>query len=224
MDPAVKVDYFGLNIHGVPPKPKTGPWIPFLAWGTEFQHAPYSETITWLKSDVLATFPPTYGIVDSSRDIMVAQEIEKSFGEDIIEARHMTKMSNYGSKQTGYQTLNDGYMFPNPARLKDKVFAEYVSMLKRELLSEIVEPITSGTIPSFAHPPGKHNDGAKSWEYSLEAAFVIMKGKIGKGRTRRRARKADKPTRPKYDPEEVYGNQRGLLSPSPLGGAARMPY
>ena len=166
---------------------------------------------------MLATFPPTYGIVDSSRDIMVAQEIEKSFGEDIIEARHMTKMSNYGSKQTGYQTLNDGYLFPNPARLKDKVFAEYVSMLKRELLSEIVEPITSGATPSFSHPPGKHNDGARSWEYSLEAAFAIMKGKIGKSRTRRRKR--EEPARPRYDPEEVYGNQRGLLSSGPLGGA-----
>ena len=225
MDPAARVDFFGLNVHGVPPKPKTGPWMPFLAWGSEFRHEEYTETISWLKSVVAVTFPPTYGIVDATRDTMVAQEIEKAFGESVIEAIHMTQRSNYEGKQTGYQTLNDGYVLPNPARLKDRAFAEYVVTLKRELLAEIVDPITSGIIPSFSKPPGKHNDGARSWEYSLEAAFKIMKGAIGENKGRRRPRvKKTAAAPPRYDPDAIYGGGGGLLSDRPLGGAGRMPY
>ena len=179
LDPATKVDYFGLTIHGLNPRPADGSaWMPFLRGTWQIQHKSYTDLIQWLRHEVFEAMPPTHGIMDSTTDIMVAQEIERVFGSTMINTRAMSNTGNWQLKQVGWRYLQDGYRFPNTAKMKDREMAQNIKDLKVQCLEQYMVR-TPGQKISFVHPPKKHDDLNRSWEMSLLAVYEFQQGSIG---------------------------------------------
>ena len=179
LDPAVKVDYFGIVIHGLQPKPEGDvEWNPFLRELFEIKHDNMTEIITWIQGTLFPLFPPRYGIIDATRDTPTSQELEKKYGEFTIKAMAMTNTLNYEMKQNGYSFLEQGYAFPNTAKVKNRTKADVVESLKTQIMMERVE-WTQDQRPKFTHPPGKHNDLERAWEMSLKAVRDYQMGRVG---------------------------------------------
>ena len=96
MDPAVKVDHFGIVVNGLFPKPTDGSeWNPFIREAFEIDHDNFTEIITWINNVLFKYYPPRYGIIDATRDTPTSQEMERKYGENRIKAMSMTNSINY---------------------------------------------------------------------------------------------------------------------------------
>lgn len=215
LDPAAKIDYFGITINGLNPRPADGsPWLPFLRRTWQLKDKHYTRIIKWLQHEVFEAYPPTFGIMDATNDVMVAQEMEKVFGRLMIEARPMTNSMNYQLKQIGWRYMDDGYSWPNTAALKDRGQAETIRALKVECMEQYMVRTPEQKI-KFVHPPNKHDDLNRSWEMSLLAVYEYQNGLIA-------MRNAD------WDdgPEAVDRTMAtpSLLDDGPLGGSFALPY
>ena len=113
LDPAVKVDFFGVVIHGLFPKPKDQTlWNPFLSRVYEIDHDNFTEILQWVKEKLFAYFPPKYCIVDATRDTPSAEDLVQKYGDYRINALTVTNSTNYELKQIGYGFLTNGYHCP----------------------------------------------------------------------------------------------------------------
>ena len=208
MDPAVKVDNFGIVINGLFPKPTDGSeWNPFIREVFEIDHENFTEIISWINNKLLLYYPPRYGIIDATRDTPTSQEMEKKYGETRIKAMSMTNSINYELKQTAYAFLEQGYKWPNTATMQNKRKAQAIADLKVQTLHERVEWTADGR-PKFTHPPNKHNDLNRAWEMSLKAVRDFQLGKVGN---------MDDTMYKGYDAEEIIDYEQ----PS---GSFAMPY
>ena len=179
LDPAVKVDHFGIVINGLFSKPTDGTeWNPFIREVFEIDHPNFTEIISWINTELFACYPPRYGIIDATRDTPTSQEMERKYGETRIKAMSMTNSINYELKQVAYSFLEQGYSWPNTAIMKDKLKAKAIADLKVQTLHERVEWTQDGR-PKFTHPPGKHNDLNRAWEMSLKAVRDFQLGRVG---------------------------------------------
>ena len=179
LDPAVKVDFFGVVIHGLFPKPKDGtPWNPFLSRVYEIDHNNFTDIIHWVKNKLFAFFPPKYCIVDATRDTPTAEDLVAKYGDYRINALTVTNATNYELKQVGYGFLTNGYRFPNSALIRDETMGRAIAELQLQCLHERVD-YTEDNRLKFTHPPGQHNDLNRAWEMSLMAVRMFMEGKVG---------------------------------------------
>ena len=178
LDPAVKVDNFGVVLHGLGPKPESGSWNPMLREVFEIDHPDFTEIITWITGTLFEYYPPRYCIIDATRDTPTAQELMKKYGESTVNALSMTNPLNYEMKQNGFHFLEEGYAFPNTAAMKNLPKAKAIADLQLQTLHERVE-WTADERVKFTHPPGKHNDLNRAWEMSLKAVRDFQMGRIG---------------------------------------------
>ena len=179
LDPAVKVDFFGVVIHGLFPKPKDGtPWNPFLSRVYEIDHDNFTEILQWVKEKLFAYFPPKYCIVDATRDTPSAEDLVQKYGDYRINALTVTNSTNYELKQIGYGFLTNGYRWPNTTLVRDQTMGRAIAELQLQCLHERVD-YTEDNRLKFTHPPGQHNDLNRAWEMSLKAVRMFMEGKIG---------------------------------------------
>lgn len=180
LDPAVKVDFFGVVTHGLMPKPhdQKKEWNPFLARVWEIDHNNFTEIMDWVKNSLFVHFPPKHAVIDSTRDTPTAEDLQRKYGEIRVNAQAMSNTMNYELKQIGYSFLTNGYKWPNTALLKDKKQASAIAELQVQCLQERVEPTRDNRI-KFTHPPNKHNDLNRAWEMSLKAVRDFQYGKIG---------------------------------------------
>ncbi len=210
LDPAVKVDNFGVIIHGLRPKPDDGsPWNPLLKEVFEIDHDNFTEIIQWIQNELFRCYPPRYGIIDATRDTPTSQEMEKKYGETTLKAMTMTNTLNYEMKQNGYNFLEQGYAFPNTAIMKDRDKARAVAELQLQTQQERVE-YTQDNRLKFVHPPGKHNDLNRAWEMSLKAVKDFQLGKVGN---------IESDTYDDYPDYEINDDIE-----EPLQGTFRLPY
>ena len=179
LDPAVKVDNFGIVVHGLFPKPNGDTmWNPFIREVFEIDHDNFTEIISWIQNYLFQYFPPRYAIIDATRDTPTAEEMEAKYGDTRVKAMTMTNSINYELKQNAYQFLEQGYAFPNTAIMKDKIKARNIAELQVQALHERII-WTEDNRPKFTHPPGKHNDLDRAWEMSLKAVRDFQLGRIG---------------------------------------------
>ena len=179
LDPAVKVDNFGVVVHGLMPKPPGGTaWIPFIREVFEIDHDNFTDVIQWITNVLFRYYPPRYGIIDATRDTPMSQELERKYGDQRIKALSMTNKLNYEMKQTGWTFLEQGYIWPNTVMMKDKEKARAIAELQQQCLHERVEYTMTDQL-KFSHPPGKHNDLNRAWEMSLKAVKDYQLGKVG---------------------------------------------
>ena len=179
LDPAVKVDNFGVVIHGLGEKPGDGSaWNPMLREVFEIDHPDFTEIISWITGTLFRYYPPMYAIIDATRDTPTAQELEKKYGETTVKAMSMTNPGNYEMKQNAFHFLNEGYKFPNTAAMKNLPKARAIADLQLQTLHERVE-WTADQQVKFTHPPGAHNDLNRAWEMSLKAVRDFQLGRVG---------------------------------------------
>ena len=179
LDPAVKVDFFGVVIHGLFPKPKDQTlWNPFLSRVYEIDHDNFTEILQWVKEKLFAYFPPKYCIVDATRDTPSAEDLVQKYGDYRINALTVTNSTNYELKQIGYGFLTNGYRWPNTTLVRDQTMGRAIAELQLQCLHERVD-YTEDNRLKFTHPPGQHNDLNRAWEMSLKAVRMFMEGKIG---------------------------------------------
>ena len=198
LDPAAKQDYFAVVINGWrSPSP-----VPFLRWAAEFRHETYRDTIAWL-GQLFSMYPPARGLVDATRDLMVAQEIQAIMGGDTMECRSMTLQLKFSLKQIGRQVLQNGYRFPNPQLIRDEPFADAVRELMRQLQAQRGQPVANqhAALVKFSHPPGEHDDLAHAWEDSLYAWAGHRKG--ADMQVSRKAPPPRLPAAPEFDEVEM---------------------
>lgn len=208
LDPAVKVDNFGVVLHGLDQKPQKGPWNPLLREAFEIDHANFTEIIQWITGKLFMHYPPTYAIIDATRDTPTAQEMEAKYGENTVKAMAMTNTLNYELKQNAYNFLEQGYAFPNTATMKNQAKATAIAELQLQTLHERVEWTADNRL-KFTHPPGEHNDLNRAWEMGLKAVRDFQLGRIGTDESKMyddyNADERDaEPEGDPYDPTNLY--------------------
>ena len=183
LDPAVKVDHYGVTIHGLFPKPADPavPWTPFLRDVYNIRHESMTDVTDWLLNVLFRAYPPRSITIDATRDTPAAEEIEARFGSSRVEALKVSNQTNYELKQNAYAYLSEktegGYAFPDTSLMLDRRKAVTIADLKLQSMHERVEYSPTGA-PTFTHPRGRHNDMNRSWEMSLRGVRKFQTGRL----------------------------------------------
>ena len=183
LDPAVKVDRYGVVIHGLFPRPEdpSVPWTPFIRDLYNIRYESMTDVTDWLANVLFRAYPPRSITIDATRDTPAAEEMEARYGSSRVELLKVTSSINYELKQNAYAFLSEksegGYAFPATGELVDRRKALLISELKRQTLHERVEYSPTGA-PTFTHPRGRHNDLNRAWEMSLRGVRSFQKGRL----------------------------------------------
>lgn len=183
LDPAVKVDRYGVVIHGLfsrPDQPSV-PWTPFIRDAYNIRHESMTDVNDWLVNVLFRAYPPRAIVVDATRDTPTAEEIVARYGESRTEQLFVSNKINYELKQNAYAYLSEkaqgGYAFPSTERMHDRRKAIAIADLKLQSLHERVEFSPTGA-PTFMHPRGRHNDLNRAWEMSLRGVRKFQSGML----------------------------------------------
>ena len=183
LDPAVKVDYYGVIVHGLWPRPDDGsPWMPWLARAYNIKHDSFTDIMHWLKKTLFEAFPPTAVVIDATRDTPSAEDLIQTYGHYRIKDLKITNKTNRELKATGLKFMKDGYKWPINEKIRDNDQKTAVMVLHMQCIQERVL-YTRDNQEKFEHPPGEHNDLNRAWEMSLMSVAEFQAGKLGGGST-----------------------------------------
>lgn len=192
IDVATQNDYYTDIVHALTAKPrdigdpnfKRVIWLPSLVGIMRVNHKP-PDVIIDMQIEMFNRFPPMNAQIDSSREIFLANAMERKYGESKITP---VKFGNSGNsntkfelKQLGFSYLDAGYEWPDTNLLEEAGHvksAKLFKILKKEMMHEQVT-FTSGGRVSFDHPIGKHNDLVHGWELSLKGVMEFQQKNLG---------------------------------------------
>jgi len=171
MDPASKMDYFGIVVHELPDMSRNQ--LPQLVTTRNYTHIAYTDMLDFLKEDLFRKFPPYYMVVDYSTEKTFWQIIEKQYGKERIELLTFGLQTKQMLKDDGLAILKQGYKFPNPELQKDPMQKENLKKLLQQLRQEQMLVRPSGAV-SYDHPQGEHNDLVIAWECSIHGCLKFI--------------------------------------------------
>ena len=171
MDPASKMDYFGIVVHELPANSRNQ--LPKLVTLRNYTHISYVDMLQYLKEDLFKRYPPYYMVVDYSTEKTFWQLLEQQYGKERMELLNFGIKTKQQLKDDGLSILKQGYTFPNPEVQSDPMQKELLKTLLKQLRQEQMLIRPSGVI-SYDHPQGEHNDLIIAWECSIHGCLKFI--------------------------------------------------
>jgi hypothetical protein len=183
MDPAIIGDYFGIAVHILPSEipEDTDTWQPLLVHLGKLQKGTYSSTWDEINRGVLARYGSFRSLnIDYTNEKTLADFLEGKYGKERVKKTPFTKGES-GTKmqmaQVAKAFLENGYAFPDHARIQNPKVRDNVRALKQQIVNEQVLLNPDGSV-KFEHK-GRHNDLLHAWMLSLAVANEYMVSRLG---------------------------------------------
>lgn len=174
MDPASKLDFFGIVIHKIIPRSATNPFpMAQLVRLEAVTHTSYLHIMEMLKKELFAKYPPYYMVLDYSTEKTISEVLMRDFGKERVEAMNFGNPTKNQLKDDGLAILKQGYKFPRPDKQQNMNQRRHLENLVRQLQREQMLYSPSGML-TFDHPQGEHNDLAIAWELSVHGCLKFM--------------------------------------------------
>jgi len=170
LDPASKMDFFGIVVHALP----TGRFpMPQLVTMQAVTHTSYLAMMEALKRDMFRRFPPYYIVVDYNTEKTFSQILQRDYGDERLELVTFGNQAKQMLKDDGLAILKQGYTFPDAYKQTNMKQRKYLIDLVKQIKQEQMLVTRTGKI-TFDHPQGEHNDLATAWELSIHGCLKFM--------------------------------------------------
>lgn len=170
LDPASKLDYFGIVIHQLPLGRQP---IPRLVELQAITHTSYLAVFDRLTKDLFRKYPPYFIVIDYNTEKTISEVLQRDYGKNRIEMMSFGNETKNQLKDDGLAILKQGYEFPEPMLQKNQQQRKLVTELIEQLKREQMLFTRSGKL-TFDHPTGQHNDLAVAWELSVHGCLKFM--------------------------------------------------
>lgn len=172
LDPASKVDAFGIIVHELP----LDSTLPQLRHIEAIEHQSFDLMYDHLM-ELFGKYSPYYIVVDYSNERTLSDLIIRYFGsyaKDKVETIVFSTATKLMLKEDGLSAMKQGYRLPRPSGGVHSKAGQLIATLADQLKAEQVIETKSHKV-TFDHPPGQHNDLAIAWELSIHGCLRFMR-------------------------------------------------